>query len=1607
MTITIFDSISNKKPKEEALKLIDKLKKDNNEDAYLLCESVCYANNTKTTIHYIVAHTAQVYYDLIQQKPITYKTEYGNGEFNTNETNRKNTLYEVIRNDTPKLYFDFDFKPNAITTQEFNTLLECFKDVLKAKLHITELELLIYIRNEPTTNTIRSSHIITPKYKMTKEQQKFLAINLNENYEEFSKLDTKIYSIDRHFNLPFHKKTNQANYKDRHFICYDEYTSNQSLDPTNYILDLTTNTTQLKYKDTRPQEAKKTLEQHITAKTLIKINTNRYNLVEYLIKHLPSEFYSDTNKLFTKLFKYLIIKNYNHKDFLLHSHIIFYGEHRLDILHEYTEKIKNAEYIHYEYVLYDLVKKYGLFFCIDSCLSSEFINFVNKITQADLTQQLEANEMEFIADATDKERPTIPYEHFTINIQENTILDNKNKTYYSEAQDRLNKLLINNDYKNICCKQITHIAQLGLLMDTIILDSNEDEPKQQAFIAKALYGSGKTKIIINRLLTAIYKYKAVGEPHTQQNEVGECETHFTTYNNHKKIKTLILTSNNALNAETHNKLKLSHPNLNISYHQNEFIIDTFKASNHNKTNEEKQDLQDTIDIYICSMESIITRQPINYYDVIVLDEYITLNDHYFSSTMIAKPNTNDGNNEYNKYQAIKKYIKKAKLVIMLDADIDYKSVVIAKEMLNKNVDLKCYYLQDNNFSDYTIYHYYDENHLLANFKNDINKKLKIAFCSSSSKQAERIYKFLTEQHKDLCVVLITGIDSVRLRKNGHEDLDPPSKQKYLSAIEKNTIDYDIDIMLYSPTITIGISIEAEYFHKLYFIGYSEGTPTARIASQMFFRNRRLKLKEIHIGYTNRVRHRAYVDREEIAKCYNIETTYSKSYNIAYVNHDEDKLFKLLYVNHRTNRLLSDDYYKQELLYILQSHNLKIINVYSNEKFKVKEFMEAEELLKQEKAINICCANTIDYETYNKLKDPYLVVDSEEERTSNRLMKAKYYIMNVSSYLDKPHLKAETIKEQLKNANTLTQYYKDRTQARIKYNENVYSYTRRHKIDKLISLYLEPIILNLNVDSNGYVKVDIVINTEYNASQSQSKIDILELFTKKRNRYERLMKEYEYITANHSDITETEKNNHSLKKDGLKHDDIIKLQTRALYSIYHLLDLNKHNNFTKTYTNASFREHINNHKETIKNNWDYYITLLKMDKQHFKHLEAQNFSNKVNLKDLVNSVKCFLNQIQISTINSSNEYSKSTIATNAKYAKLDSSLLTLSRHHQIDNIWIIPYSMTAPINYIYTTPYHIVKPITTSIKVIKNNETYRAITLQNNTYNETIFNKQHKLLTPIRNKFNINATQAKETNTKRVLLKEYNNETLHGINSVNTFTPTEDYNINTNIILRINEDGLLKSFVKIDVEKIYTKTEPTTYYTKDKQPIINIIKPTSGNANDNNFKNIHNHINGVIGALTIPKIDYTNFYTKYEYSELMKQRINEDIKKPNCKWFYNDTQRQYLDNLIEQQHNNKLKNNFSYKYNNLIDNINGYRKNDYKHTIDTINYLNYNETIAEQSKQKRLNILECLTDAINKYEDYEYGGRVSNFVKDEIAQYNEDGLENKKWLESYRIAINSI
>jgi len=1485
MTITFITN--TEKPKEKAFTLIKEYP-----SGYVLGNGL---------YEYIAISTEEEYYDLIQQKPISYTSDYGLAHLNTS-TNKLNKLFEIITSDTPKIYYDFDFKP-AITTAQFNNILEHFFNIVKTELRVETLEPLIYIRNEPTPNTIRSSHIILHKYRMNKAHQKELVVNITEQTQTedlLKDLDTTIYTKDRLFNLPNHTKSNEANYENRHFKCYDEYTRTKSTTPENFLVNDTTNTTLKVYENTKANKARTTIKQLLTANTLIKISTTKYNLVENLIKHLPNDFYTKHNyKLWIKLFRYLIKTQNKHYDFLKHSHIIYGETFDEEQIKQFTQTTLENERIHYDYALYDIVNKYNILFYIDSCLTSEFIQYVNTITQTDLTATLEENELEyFLSTLLHKKRKLITHENFTINTYENIIIDNKNNTFYYEP---LNRPATTNEYKNICCKTITDIAQLGELMKTITIniDDNDKEAQQQVFIVKALYGSGKTKIIINTLLSNLYE----------------------THKDHKKLKTLFLTSNNALNEETAKKLKLTHSELVVEYHQNDALIEQLKHAKKNNDKNPIETLAHFTDIYISSMESILTRQPIKTYDIVILDEYVSILDHFFSSTMESKK-TNNGNSEYDKYVEIKRIIKQSKIVLALDADINLESVNVAKKFIRNDALLKCYYLEDNNFKNYTIYNYYKYIHLLFNFKQDIKNGLRVAFCSSSKNEVKTQFIDLTTNHPHLKIIMINGDDTAYLHMNG--ETEPINKNTYLSNIQHFTTEkYKVDVMLYTPTITTGISIETSYFHKLYAVAYSKNTPIARVVNQMLFRNRNLLSKQIHIGYFNMIKYKSYVDKAEVYKFYNTNKYYDNLYQETHPNHKTDELFKMLYVNHRQEKNICEIAFIQELLDILKNHQLNIKNINSNENYNdtLDLHINANEEMKTQEVINICKAHRISYSTNKYYTDNHnLVINNQAHRTLIRYEKLKYFMLKLGAYTDKPQNKIAFNKEQLKDKNLIPQDIQLIKQKQY-YNQIVYEYDREDRINKLISILATPTTTTLTITPSGYIKVtiNITINKIQDISKITSNYKLLAPSS-----YIEYNKCYNFLTANHKDLILDNLQKAPLyKKTGLLKEDEEAVKNNVKHSVYKLLQLTKHNNFTYSYSNENFKEHIENHKKTIQTNWDFYCDILKQPKTHFKNI--------VKIEDLIEEVKRFIGEMKISYIHSSNIHSYSTLIANPKYQKLNTTFITLTL--QKPNHLVGKYLYTPLPTYIYTTPYHITIPHKTSIKVIEHNvnvksnfkvlktgrikvkldtiKLFTAITLTHNCYTEKKFSKEHNLLTTSRDIFNINAKQAKETNTKRIRLKEFNNEILHA-NTINTFIPTGECETKTSILTRTNSDGLVKIFVKIDVAKLYNKAPLITYHTNNKQPIFNTKPP-----NNNNLRPIHEYIDGINGILTIPKIDYNNFYTKYEYAELMKQKLYEDVKKPKCKWFNNDNQRQYIDNLIEQQHINKLKNDFTYNYECLV------------------------------------------------------------------------------------------
>jgi predicted SAM-dependent methyltransferase len=236
--------------------------------------------------------------------------------------------------------------------------------------------------------------------------------------------------------------------------------------------------------------------------------------------------------MFNSLVKYLINNKYDIYKFLNYSKTQEHKEYSTDAIEHYINGINDAHY-YYKNILLYIAKQYNLKFITKSTLTDQFINYVNTITNTELKQQLLAfDDIAREASEWKKDRFIYNYKHYKINIREHTIADINKNTFYYEPQDSTN---INSTYKNECNSTITNIETLKNHIKTT-------KTKTKLIFVKALYGSGKTKEIIN---TALDK--------------------FLTQSPNNKV--LFITENNTLNSEITAKLKNTFKEFNVSISQ--------------------------------------------------------------------------------------------------------------------------------------------------------------------------------------------------------------------------------------------------------------------------------------------------------------------------------------------------------------------------------------------------------------------------------------------------------------------------------------------------------------------------------------------------------------------------------------------------------------------------------------------------------------------------------------------------------------------------------------------------------------------------------------------------------------------------------------------------------------------------------------------------------------------------------------------------------------------------------------------------------------------------------------------------------------------------------
>jgi len=179
---------------------------------------------------------------------------------------------------------------------------------------------------------------------------------------------------------------------------------------------------------------------------------------------------------------------------------------------------------------------------------------------------------------------------------------------------------------------------------------------------------------------------------------------------------------------------------------------------------------------------------IHKYDLIMLDEIESLLNQFNSESTFSGKSRRT-------FEYLEQLLKKSDNIISLDGDLGHRSFNFLKhfdrclniENLNKRNDKTLYFTTDNNEIEEEIFE------LLKSNK-------KIAIASMTSQKADYYYNLLKDKFPNLNVGIYTGSDN--------------SNRKDLKNVNEEWIKKDV--VIYSPTITAGVSFDVEnHFYKIF------------------------------------------------------------------------------------------------------------------------------------------------------------------------------------------------------------------------------------------------------------------------------------------------------------------------------------------------------------------------------------------------------------------------------------------------------------------------------------------------------------------------------------------------------------------------------------------------------------------------------------------------------------------------------------------------------------------------------------------------------------------------------------------------------------------------
>lgn len=257
------------------------------------------------------------------------------------------------------------------------------------------------------------------------------------------------------------------------------------------------------------------------------------------------------------------------------------------------------------------------------------------------------------------------------------------------------------------------------------------------------------------------------------------------------------------------------------------------------------------DYQVCSMESLYKLKKPKY-DLVILDEFLSLMTHFHSDKTMRK-------NEIEIYEKMLSYVKKCEKCIICDADITADTYAgFQNEIVT---DTEIYKIIVPKYDDYKYNIVFGEAKITSKIMEDLKNGLKV-ICACDMKQTakslqETILKKFTKSKNVLCVVgnetgegylfngenLPTEQHTFLFSKHNQDaDYDPTKKYDLCEFIDI----FKVDVMIYSPKIKTGVSINGKAFDKQYGIGTGRSV-TSREFIQMLHRARDLTDTNIWIS----------------------------------------------------------------------------------------------------------------------------------------------------------------------------------------------------------------------------------------------------------------------------------------------------------------------------------------------------------------------------------------------------------------------------------------------------------------------------------------------------------------------------------------------------------------------------------------------------------------------------------------------------------------------------------------------------------------------------------------------------------------------------------------